>query len=248
MPCGPRKRSSSSMRVRMRRSLSSLTSDRMWRPCLPGLSGSAMRAMRSPLRRKWSSTAGRSDGNLPRTLRLEHGRRAQGEQADERADLQALPGAVGEAEDVVEEAVLLVPHLVGVVADRIHRGGDPEEPHEELHDEVLVGRVALGEGERQLQHVLAVQRHPRRAVGLLEAAAGGQGRAAVEHADVVEAEEAALEHAAAARVLAVDPPGEVEQQLVERLAQERQVDVVVAARLLVEVMDEHAWRRRAPAG
>ncbi len=54
MPCGPRKRSSSSMRVRMRRSLSSLTSDRMWRPCMPGLSGSAMRARRSPLRRRCS--------------------------------------------------------------------------------------------------------------------------------------------------------------------------------------------------
>ena len=43
----------------------------------------------------------------------------------------------------------------------------------------------------------------------------GQRRRAVDRADVVEAEEAALEHVVALGVLAVDPPGEVEQQLVE---------------------------------
>ena len=70
----------------------------------------------------------------------------------------------------------------------------------------------LREGERELEHVLAEHRHPRRAVGLLEAAAGRQRRAAVEHADVVEPEEPALEHVAAGGILAVDPPREVQQQ------------------------------------
>ena len=51
----------------------------------------------------------------------------------------------------------------------------------------------------------------------------GQRRAAVEHADVVEAEEAALEDVAALRVLAVHPPGEVEHQLVEDALEEREV-------------------------
>ena len=45
-----------------------------------------------------------------------------------------------------------------------------------------------------LEHVLAEERHPGRAVRLLEVAAGRQRGAAVEHADVVEAEEPALEH------------------------------------------------------
>jgi hypothetical protein len=40
-------------------------------------------------------------------------------------------------------------------------------------------------------------------------------RAAVEDADVVEPEEPALEDVPAVVVLAVDPPGEVEQELVE---------------------------------
>ena len=51
----------------------------------------------------------------------------------------------------------------------------------------------LGEDEGDLQHVLAVERHPRGAVGLLERAAGRQRRAAIEDADVVEAEKAAVE-------------------------------------------------------
>ena len=67
---------------------------------------------------------------------------------------------------------------------------------------------------RQLQHVLAEERHPCRAVRLLEVAAGGERRAAVEDADVIQAEEAALEDVLAEAVLAVHPPGEVEQQLV----------------------------------
>jgi hypothetical protein len=51
----------------------------------------------------------------------------------------------------------------------------------------------------------------------------GTGGAAVEHADVVEAEEAALEDVVALGVLAVDPPGEVEQQLVEHRLEEHAV-------------------------
>ena len=73
-----------------------------------------------------------------------------------------------------------------------------------------------GELHCELQHVLAEKGHPGRAVSLLEVAAGGQRGAAVEDADVVEAEEASLEDVLAEAVLAVHPPGEVQQELVER--------------------------------
>ena len=43
----------------------------------------------------------------------------------------------------------------------------------------------------------------------------GSGFDAVEHADVVQSEKAALEDVAAAGVLAVHPPGEIQHQLVE---------------------------------
>ena len=51
----------------------------------------------------------------------------------------------------------------------------------------------------------------------------GSGADAVEDADVVEAEEAALEDVAALGVLAVHPPGEVEQQLLEDALEEHAV-------------------------
>ena len=126
------------------------------------------------------------------------------------------------------------------------RGGDVGEVLDELEDHVLVGRVVGGELDRELQHVLAEEGHPRRAVRLLEVAAGRQRGAAVEDADVVEAEEAALEHVLAEAVLAVDPPGEVQQQLVEDRLQE--VDVRLAAQGLLGAMQEQASQRRGPAG
>ena len=78
--------------------------------------------------------------------------------------------------------------------------------------------------------------HPGRAVGLLEPLAVEQvGVAAVEDADVVHAQEAPLEGVAALDVLAVDPPGEVEQQLVEDLLEE--VDVAPAGQLALDLVD-----------
>src|SRR6266853_5639526 len=69
--------------------------------------------------------------------------------------------------------------------------------------------------------------------------AGRQLAAAVEDPDVVEPEEAALEHVAALRILAVDPPGEVQHQLVEHALQECQVALAPA---LLAVNLEYAPR------
>ncbi len=73
---------------------------------------------------------------------------------------------------------------------------------------------------------------------------GRQRRAAVEHADVVEAEEAALEYVLAEAVLAVHPPGEVQQELVEGGLQE--VDVHFVSQGLLGAMQEQ--RRKGVDG
>ncbi len=128
---------------------------------------------------------------------LEHGRRGQRQQPDHRAHLQARGAAVGQAQHVVEEAVFLVPHLVLALADAVHRGGDPQRSARRTSSDISSYSGSFsGQLERDLEHVLAEERHPGRAVGLLQVAARGQRRAAVEHADVVEPEEAALEHVA----------------------------------------------------
>ena len=101
--------------------------------------------------------------------------------------------------------------------------------------------VVRGQLHGQLHHVLAEEGHPGRAVRLFEVPAGRQRRAPVEHADVVEAEEAALEHVLAEAVLAVDPPGEVQHQLVERRREE--LEVHFAAQGLLGAVEEERGER-----
>ena len=142
--------------------------------------------------------------------RFDDGRGAERQQPDQRADLQTRGPAVRQPQDVVVEAVLLVPHAV--VALLVQGGANPQEVLRKLVGELLVAGVVGGELDSDLEHVLAEHRHPCGAVGLFEMAAGGQLGAAVEDADVVEAEEAALEHALSQAVLAIDPPGEVDER------------------------------------
>ena len=107
---------------------------------------------------------------------------------------------------------------------------------DELGDHVLAGGVVGGEFHGKLGHVLAEQRHPRRAVRLLQVAPGGQRCAAVEYADVVEAEEAALEQVLAEPVLTVRPPGKIQQQLVEGRLEK--INIGLASQGLLGAMEE----------
>jgi hypothetical protein len=111
---------------------------------------------------------------------------------------------------VVEEPVLLVPQLDALVAHAAHGLGDIHEVLEELGGHVLVGGILAGQLERDAQHVEAVHAHPRRAIRLRDVATRRERGRAVEDPDVIETEEAALEDVLAFRVLAVDPPGEVQ--------------------------------------
>src|SRR5205823_1637472 len=62
----------------------------------------------------------------------------------------------------------------------------------------------------------------------------GQGLRSVEDADVVEAEKAAREEVLALDVLAVHPPGEVDEELLEQPLEEGPVALAVAASHLVD--------------
>ena len=106
---------------------------------------------------------------------------------------------------------------------------------DELLGHLRVGGAGAGQLHRDLEHVLAEEGHPGRAVGLLEEAPHRQRRAAIEHPDVVHAEEPALEHVAAGAVLAIHPPGEVQQQLLERALEPVEVLVAMGGRQAVRV-------------
>ena len=172
-----------------------------------------------------------------RELGVEHGGRAQRQQPDERAHLERDRGAVGGPHDVVEEAVLLAPERAAVDRDR-----DPLEVRDELQRHVAVRGVVPRQLDGDLQHPLAVEGHPGRAVRLLERPAARQRRRAVEDPDVVEPEEAALEEVAAVDVLAVDPPGEVRQQPLEDAREE--LAVALAADRGLALVDEQRGPRR----
>ena len=143
--------------------------------------------------------------------------------ADERAHPDRLAAAVGPHELVVEEAVLGIEE-----PDVRHAVGDGREVLEELQRHRGVGVVVRGETDRHAQHHERVEGHPRRAIRLLDDVALGQVRS-VDRPDVVQAEEAALEDVVALAVNLVDPPGEVDEQLLEDAREE--VDVAGAVDL-----------------
>ena len=111
----------------------------------------------------------------------------------------------------------------------------------ELRRHLLTDGVVQRQLEGDLEHGLAVEGHPRRSVRLLEVSAGRQGSAAVEDTDVVEAQEAALEHVRAGRILAVHPPGEVDEELLENRLEE--LEIALTAQRLLATVDEPARPR-----
>src|ERR1043166_6948057 len=106
--------------------------------------------------------------------------------------------------------------------------GNVQEMFEKLGGDVLINLVVLGEFQSDAHQVEAVHRHPTGAVGLVDKSTGGQGRAAVENADIVQTQKAALENISALGVLAIHPPGEIEHQFVEDALEESEVSCVAA--------------------
>ncbi len=138
--------------------------------------------------------------------------RQQRDEPDDGTNAQGDPTAV-DVHLVVVEAVVLVPQTGA--ADRVDGVGDVDEVLEKLRGDVLGGRIEARQLDGHGQHHGAVEGHPGGAVGLLQHAAAGQRPRAVEDPDVVQAQEAAGKQVLAAGVLAIDPPGEVDQELLE---------------------------------
>src|SRR6266403_3242998 len=124
---------------------------------------------------------------------------------------------------VVEKLVLFIPEpdtVAILAADMAHRFRDVQEVLKELGCNVLIHPVVWCELERDAHQVQRIHSHPTGAVGLVDVSARGQLAAAVEHPNVVQSEEPALEDVAAFSVLAIHPPGEVQHQLMEDSLQE----------------------------
>ena len=92
----------------------------------------------------------------------------QRNQADQRADAELVEPAVGIAQHVVEEAVLLVPQLIVAAAHVLHGGGDVDVVLEELDRQPLVDAVLLRQLQGDAHQVQAEHPHPAGGVGLFE--------------------------------------------------------------------------------
>src|SRR5215468_10565421 len=125
-----------------------------------------------------------------------------------------------------------------MIANPIHRVGNPDEVFKETVSHLFIDRVVLGENNGDLKHDLAIQSNPRGAIGLFDSSAGGQVGTAIKHANVVQAEKSAREDIAPLRVFAVYPPGEIEQQALEALFQK--LDVAPAPLILNLVQEQRS--------
>ncbi len=138
-------------------------------------------------------------------------------------------------EPVVEETVARVVETLPLERPRDHH-----ELLEELDHHVQVDVVLLRELDRDHQHPECVVGHPGGPVRLLELDAFRKV-GPVDRADVVQSEEAAAEDVVPIGVLAVQPPGEVDEQLLEDALQELAVPVAVEA---VDADRRHHVHRR----
>ena len=168
-------------------------------------------------------------------FRLQGLHREERNQSHHGADLHRFALAVRQVQHVVEETVLIVPHGLFAVTAMAHGVGDVEEVLPEFAGDIFIHRIFTGEFQSDGQHVERVHGHPGRAVGLFDVAPGRERRAAVEDANVVEPQEAALEYVHAFRVLAVYPPGEVEHELLENALKERAIAAAVL--FLINLVD-----------
>ena len=134
---------------------------------------------------------------LGENLGIQHLDGKQRDQTDHRAHAQRNPLAVGQVQHVVVELVGLIPQPAAVAADVLHRVRDIEEVLEELGGDVLIDVVVHRQFQRDPQEIERVHRHPCGAVGLADMAPGRQRLRAIEHADVVQTKETALEDVAA---------------------------------------------------
>ena len=65
-------------------------------------------------------------------LRRQDRHGAKRQKSDERSHLETPRGTIGQAQEVIEETILLIPHLVFLHSGAIHTAGNPQEVLDEF--------------------------------------------------------------------------------------------------------------------
>ena len=167
-------------------------------------------------------------------LRLKCECSEQRDQTNQRADLHLVSPGTAPRNGVVVEAVLLVPERLGLISCAVRHGvRDGDEVLEELGCHILVNAAVLGQLQADVQHAKAVEAHPAGCVSLLESTAGGKRIGTVEETNVVQTEETTFKDVLALGILAVAPPSEVDQQLLEDSLEE--IEILAAVHLALDL-------------
>jgi len=104
-----------------------------------------------------------------------------------------------------------------------HRFGDIKKMLEKFGGNVFINTVMQRQFQSDSHQVKAIHRHPAGGVGLINVAAGWQWRAAVEYANIIQPQKATLKDVVVVVILAIDPPGEIDDQLVHDSLQKIQI-------------------------
>src|SRR6516162_7899596 len=126
-------------------------------------------------------------------------------------------------DQILEETCVRIPQRYAAIDMSRDGVGDRQELRKGLDGDAFVIGIFGCELEGDHRHVEREHRHPAGGVRLLQTEARRQWLGAGEDGDVVEAEKAALEDIMPVPVLAIDPPGIVQQQLLEHPVQEMKV-------------------------
>src|SRR5215472_8123942 len=78
----------------------------------------------------------------------------EGQQTHHRAHLETLRSAIGQAENIIEKAIFLVPQIVLAVTHPAECRADPQEMLEELQRQLFVSRVVPRQLDSDLEHGL----------------------------------------------------------------------------------------------
>src|SRR5215831_3751709 len=141
--------------------------------------------------------------------------RKQGNKAYPRTQAQFVKFPIGKTQDVIEETFFLIPQLVITASHVLHGYADVHKMFKELYRQQLVSTIRLCEFQCDPHQVQAEESHPTGAIRLLEDGSAGQGLAAGQHRNIVQPKKSTLEDIIPLAIHAVDPPAEIDQQLVQ---------------------------------
>ena len=132
---------------------------------------------------------------------------------------------------VVKEAVRFIPQAV--TSKLIHCVCDSDIVLKELRGDVFISGVLAGQLQRNREHRETIKRHPGRAIGLRISQSWRELHRAIKQADVVQSQKAACEEVLPVNVLPVNPPREIDEELLKNPLEKEPVPLTVTARHLV---------------